>query len=118
MHLETACYLGTTVCPYNRNLTAGGSSGGEGAVIGMHASPLGVGSDIGGSVRSPAAACGIYSFKPTVGRLSFAGFQAPHFTKGYEGILGTSGPMAGHVEDLELYMDIQVNAELWKKDHT
>jgi hypothetical protein len=52
MHLETANYLGTTVCPYNRRLTSGGSSGGEGALLGMKGSPLGVGTDIGGSVRS------------------------------------------------------------------
>lgn len=52
MHLETECYLGITASPYNTDLTAGGSSGGEGAIIGMKASPLGIGTDIGGSVRS------------------------------------------------------------------
>lgn len=52
MHLETECYLGRTSCPYNTDLTAGGSSGGEGALIGMKASPFGIGTDIGGSIRS------------------------------------------------------------------
>lgn len=52
MHLETACYLGVTCSPFNTDLTAGGSSGGEGALIGMKASPFGIGTDIGGSVRS------------------------------------------------------------------
>ena len=55
MHLETSCYLGPTVNPYNRRLTSGGSSGGEGALIGIKASPFGIGTDIGGSVRSASA---------------------------------------------------------------
>lgn len=52
MHLETDSYLGETCCPFNNALSSGGSSGGEGAIIGFRASPLGVGADIGGSVRS------------------------------------------------------------------
>ena len=49
MHLETSSNLfGTTVNPYNRRLTSGGSSGGEGALLGMRGSCLGIGSDIGG----------------------------------------------------------------------
>lgn len=55
MHLETSCYLGATVNPFNTALTAGGSSGGEGALIGMKGSCLGVGTDIGGSIRSVSA---------------------------------------------------------------
>jgi amidase len=52
MHLETDNNLyGVTVNPFNRNLTAGGSSGGEGALIGMRGSCLGIGTDIGGSIR-------------------------------------------------------------------
>jgi amidase len=53
MHLETDSNLyGVTVNPYNRDLTAGGSSGGEGALIGLRGSCLGIGSDVGG--RPPA----------------------------------------------------------------
>jgi amidase len=49
---ETICNLhGRTVNPHNRALAVGGSSGGEGALVAMHGSPLGVGSDIGGSIR-------------------------------------------------------------------
>jgi len=55
MHLETDSNLyGVTVNPYNRNVSAGGSSGGEGALIGMRGSCLGIGSDIGGKFRSTA----------------------------------------------------------------
>lgn len=54
------CY-GRTVNPLNRALTSGGSSGGESALIAMCGSPLGVGTDIGGSLRIPAACTGIVS---------------------------------------------------------
>lgn len=60
MHLETSNNIyGTTVNPLNRLLTAGGSSGGEGALMGMSASVLGIGGDIGGSIRVPAAFNGV-----------------------------------------------------------
>jgi amidase len=43
--------IGTTSNPFNRSFSCGGSSGGEGALIGFHGSPLGIGSDLGGSIR-------------------------------------------------------------------
>lgn len=116
MHLETSGYYGVTVCPYNRDLTSGGSSGGEGALIGMKGSPLGVGTDIGGSVRSPAGACGIFSFKPTVGRIPYLGCQEPASPPGWDGIEGTHGPMARHEDDLELYMRIILDSRPWLAD--
>ncbi|KAF0042186.1 hypothetical protein F2P81_005718 [Scophthalmus maximus] len=60
---------GQTVNPHNLQKTSGGSSGGEGALIGGGGSPLGLGSDIGGSIRIPASFCGICGLKPTSGRL-------------------------------------------------
>lgn len=60
---------GETVNPHNLQKTPGGSSGGEGALIGGGGSLLGLGSDIGGSIRIPASFCGICGFKPTAGRL-------------------------------------------------
>ena len=52
MHLETSSgFYGETVCPFNRRLTSGGSSGGEGALLGMRGSCMGIGTDIGVSVR-------------------------------------------------------------------
>lgn len=60
---------GQTVNPHNPQKTSGGSSGGEGALIGGGGSLLGLGSDIGGSIRIPASFCGICGFKPTAGRL-------------------------------------------------
>ncbi|TXT04819.1 hypothetical protein VHUM_04087 [Vanrija humicola] len=116
MHLETDSYLGETSCPFNTALTSGGSSGGEGAILGFKASPLGVGADIGGSVRSPAANCGIYSFKPSVGRLPNMGMVYPIGPKGYEGILGTHAPMGRSVRDMELYMRVFAAAQPWLRE--
>lgn len=57
---------GLTVNPKNSNLTPGGSTGGEGALLALHGSLLGLGTDIGGSVRIPAHINGLYSLKPSV----------------------------------------------------
>ncbi|KAJ7864939.1 amidase signature domain-containing protein, partial [Mycena leptocephala] len=69
MHLETYSFWGQVVNPYNNKLTAGGSSGGCSALVAFGGSPLSVGSDIGGSLRSPAAACGLWTLKPTTHRV-------------------------------------------------
>jgi len=62
------------VCnPWNKTKYAGGSSGGEGAAVAARLSPLGIGSDIGGSIRIPAALCGVYGFKPTSFRSILSG---------------------------------------------
>ncbi|OTA97783.1 hypothetical protein M434DRAFT_7724 [Hypoxylon sp. CO27-5] len=62
--------IGETLNPNNRNLSCGGSSGGEGALMALRGSTLGVGADIGGSVRIPAAFNGVFGIKPTPGRFS------------------------------------------------
>ncbi|KAJ7180656.1 amidase signature domain-containing protein [Mycena filopes] len=62
--------FGRTDNPYNTAFTSGGSSGGEGALLAMDGAALGLGSDIGGSLRIPAAYCGIYSLKPGPLRVS------------------------------------------------
>lgn len=54
--------------PLNRALISGGSSGGEGSLVGARGSPLGIGTDIGGSIRIPAGLCGIYGLSPSPGR--------------------------------------------------
>lgn len=63
--------------PYKLNLTAGGSSGGEGALVGMRGSLLGVGTDIGGSIRIPALCCGTFGFKPSTDRIAMGGQANP-----------------------------------------
>lgn len=64
---------GRTTNPYNDQYTCGGSSGGEAALLAMDGSALGIGSDIGGSLRIPTAYCGIYSLKPGSQRVSYGG---------------------------------------------
>ncbi|KAH0496006.1 hypothetical protein TgHK011_009527 [Trichoderma gracile] len=115
MHLETSSNVyGRTVNPYNRNLTPGGSSGGESALVGMRGSLLGVGGDIGGSVRCPSAHVGIYGFKPTAKRISVFGQRAN--MAGKETILSTPGPMTVERDALELFMKVAVAAEPWRID--
>jgi fatty acid amide hydrolase len=91
---------GPTKNPWNLDRSAGGSSGGEPAAIASGCSPLGIGSDIGGSVRLPANVCGICALKPTSGRLTMAGHFDP--LPGQEAILAQPGPMARTVRDLDL----------------
>jgi len=63
--------------PHDLNRTPGGSSGGEGALIASLGSPVGLGTDIGGSIRIPAHNNGVYGFKPTGGRITSKGLSVP-----------------------------------------
>ncbi|KAK5167344.1 uncharacterized protein LTR77_007043 [Saxophila tyrrhenica] len=107
------CY-GRTTNPLNRNLTSGGSSGGESALIAMRGSPLGVGTDIGGSLRIPAACTGIYTIRPSYGR--FPHFDARSGLAGQESIGSVHGPMARSMADLRLFTDNVANASPWLRD--
>lgn len=95
---------GRTNNPYDVTRTPGGSSGGESALIAACGSPLGLGSDSAGSVRIPAAFCGIASIKPTSGRLPRTGHVPP--AGGWIEALWQIGPMARWTEDLMLAMDL------------
>lgn len=99
---------GRTNNPINPEFSCGGSSGGEGAVVGAGASPVGVGSDIGGSVRFPAAFCGVCSIKPTM-------WRTPDLTRYGKTILegpinSVAGVIANHADDLELFLSIMNEA--------
>jgi amidase len=89
---------GQTNNPYDVTCTSGGSSGGEAALIAACGSPLGLGSDAAGSVRLPAAFCGIAGIKPTSGRLPRTGHFPP--AGGWLEMVWQIGPMARRVEDL------------------
>lgn len=97
---------GRTNNPWNLERSCGGSSGGEAAIVAAGGSALGLGSDIGGSLRTPALACGINSLKPTSGRLSGSGTADINIWPGLEGIINQYGPMARSVADLKLAMSI------------
>ena len=93
---------GRTNNPYDFSRTPGGSSGGESALIAACGSPLGLGSDAFGSVRLPAAFCGIAGIKPTSGRLPRTGHVPP--AVGWAEALWQIGPMGRYTEDLILAM--------------
>ncbi|KAJ7760504.1 amidase [Mycena metata] len=93
--------FGRTLNPYNAAFAPGGSSGGEAALISMDGAALGLGSDIGGSLRIPAAYCGIYSLKPSPLRVPYAGSGV--VVPGFEGIVSVAGPLGRSVRDLELF---------------
>ncbi|GAA1819767.1 amidase [Planosporangium flavigriseum] len=89
---------GRTRNPYNPTRTAGGSSGGEGAAVGSGASPFGVASDIGGSIRIPSFCCGVFGHKPTRGLLPATGSWPP--CDDGNRALFAHGPIARRAEDL------------------
>jgi amidase len=112
MHLETDSNLyGVTVNPYNSALTAGGSSGGEGALVALRGSPLGIGSDVGGSIRSPAANCGIYGLKPTAFRIPTDGWG--YMMAGADTVETVLGPLSTSIAGLQLFMKTILDAQPW-----
>jgi amidase len=100
---------GGTRNPYNLERSPGGSSSGEAAIIAAGGSPIGIGSDSGGSIRLPAHFCGIAALKPTTGRVPSTG--------GYELVGGLTdprsqvGPMARFVDDLWLLLPIMAGPD-------
>jgi len=96
--------VGLTRNPWRPDHSAGGSSGGEAALIASGGSPLGLGADFGGSIRIPAAFCGVLGFKPTAGRVVTDGHmpQTPHIV----GEWNTVGPIARRVEDIALALSV------------
>jgi Asp-tRNA(Asn)/Glu-tRNA(Gln) amidotransferase A subunit family amidase len=103
--LDTANLLfGATRNPWDVTRSAGGSSGGEAAIIAAGGSPLGLGSDIAGSIRLPAHFTGIAGLKPTSGLLPVDHFWPP--LRGRLNDLNGLGPMARRVEDVALAFDV------------
>ncbi|KAJ5503403.1 Amidase [Penicillium fimorum] len=108
--------FGRTLNPHKTTLTAGGSSGGEGALVAFRGSILGVGTDVAGSIRIPALCCGVYGFKPTNDRIPFSG-QVSGAVKGIPGILPAAGPLAHSIADLKLLMSsVVADGHAWKYD--
>ena len=96
--------FGRTNHPASKERSCGGSSGGEAALIASFGSPLGIGTDLGGSVRNPAALCGIASFKPTAGRIIDEGSgSAP---TGQQLISSQIGVLARSIDDVALGLSV------------
>ncbi|KAG2163125.1 hypothetical protein VTO58DRAFT_110591 [Aureobasidium pullulans] len=100
--------------PTNRNLSSGGSSGGEGALISLKGSPLGFGTDIGGSIRIPAAFNGLFGLRPSSGRLPYEG-MANSFD-GAPSILSVVGPLSSSSAGLKLAVQSILQTEPWQRD--
>ncbi|GHF51806.1 indoleacetamide hydrolase [Kitasatospora xanthocidica] len=102
MHTRSELY-GDTRNPWDPSRTPGGTSGGDGAAVAAGLAPLGLGNDSGGSVRIPAAFCGVAALKPTTGR--FPADQrliGPDDPGPASQVLVTDGPLARTVADLRL----------------
>lgn len=90
--------------PWNTQRTPGGSSGGSGAAVALGMGPLALGTDAGGSIRIPAAFCGVVGHKPTFG-------EVPHWPASPFGTLAHAGPMTWTVADCALMMNVLTEAD-------
>ena len=106
--------IGQTLNPQNQNLSCGGSSGGEGALQALRGSTLGVGTDIGGSVRIPAAFNGIFSMKPTPERVSYR--DIANTNPGQNTYRSTVGFLSTSLTGLELIFRSFLLTEPWLRD--
>ena len=107
--------FGRTLNPQKLSLTPGGSSGGEGALVAIRGSILGVGTDIGGSIRIPALCCGTYGFKPSSFRVPNGGVTAPA-RFGSPCFPSVAGPLANSFEDLDFFLKSVIDAKPWNYD--
>ncbi|NXE24789.1 FAAH1 hydrolase, partial [Ardeotis kori] len=108
--------FGQTFNPLLYTRSPGGSSGGEGALVGGGGSILGFGTDVGGSLRFPAAFCGICALKPTGNRLSKKGIISGVI--GQKAVAAAVGPMAKDVESLALCMRALLCEDMFNLDST
>ncbi|KAF8602283.1 amidase [Ceratobasidium sp. AG-I] len=114
--LETSNNIyGYTTNPFNRDLSPGGSSGGEGALIACRGSLMGIGTDIGGSIVIPAGWSGLYGFKASVARMPHTGLLGSQ--DGMDNIVGVIGPLAHSARDMELFCRVMSQYESWTLEH-
>src|SRR5438445_1136534 len=109
VHTDSSLH-GLTRNPWHPGRTAGGSSGGEASALASGMSPIGLGNDIGGSLRNPANACGIASIRPSFGRVPDAGFVPAEDRLLAVQLMNVQGPMARRVADVRLGLRILMGA--------
>lgn len=107
---------GTTNNPWDISRTPGGSSGGSSAALAAGFGPLSLGSDIGGSLRTPAHYCGVYAHKPTFGLVPLRGHTPPGLPPlPFERDLSVVGPMAISALDLASALDVIAGPDEWRE---
>jgi amidase len=111
VHTDSSLH-GLTRNPWNPHVTAGGSSGGEAAALASGMSPIGLGNDIGGSLRNPAHCCGIASIKPSLGVVPMATVIPPEDLMLAAQQMLVEGPMARHVADVRAGLGIIAGADV------
>ncbi|MCX7557978.1 amidase family protein [Sulfitobacter sp. F26204] len=102
---------GHTKNPHNPAITPGGSSGGAASATAAGIGAMGQGTDIGGSIRYPAYACGLQGIRPTLGRVAARNASAPDRHIGAQ-LMAVSGPHARSVADLRLALDVMAQTDL------
>ncbi|KAK7206538.1 amidase signature domain-containing protein [Myxozyma melibiosi] len=120
------CVFGQTVNAYNRTLAPGGSSGGEGAILSMRGATIGIGTDIGGSIRIPSSFSGVYGLRPSHERFPYLKVaNSPpspeiltiNVKMAYnEVVVSVDGPLAVSLPDLTLFSKALLGQEPWKHD--
>ncbi|GKZ67642.1 hypothetical protein AnigIFM50267_002128 [Aspergillus niger] len=109
--------FGRTLNPHKLGLSAGGSSGGEGALVAFRGSILGVGTDVGGSIRAPSLCNGAYGFKPTADRIPHGRVELGD-RPGTPGVVSAVGPLANSASDLTFFCKTVLSSEPWRYDST
>ncbi|KAI1799679.1 amidase [Daldinia bambusicola] len=105
---------GLTTNPSCKDYTPGGSTGGEAALLSLHGSLLGWGTDIGGSIRIPAHMMGLYGLKPSSSRLPYQG--VPVSIEGQDYVPSSVGPLTRNLPSLTVVMKELTQLEPWKHD--
>lgn len=107
--------FGRTLNPANPSeWGSGGSSGGDGVLVSANASPLGLGTDLAGSIRLPAWNNGCVGFKPSLKLIPYLGFEDAGKPPREPGLTATVGPLARNVSDIELFMKSVLDTKPWE----
>ncbi|KAH6892628.1 acetamidase [Thelonectria olida] len=106
--------IGRTTNPRNKNWSCGGSSGGEGAIVALRGGVMGVGTDIGGSIRIPSAFNFLYGIRPSHGRMPYG--KMANSMEGQETVHSVVGPIAHSAADIKLFLTAVLSQEPWKHD--